>query len=189
MVSALVLACTSAPFFRFTVTQEKAVLGRSSQADFVVNDSTISRKHAELRVDDGKLHFADLGSRNGIFLNERKTGHGTAEIGQIVRFGSIAFVVSAEGDSEIEISSEDATEQPTGDQLLVGPASEAAKQLSDAQRRVFTLLLTGMQEKTIANQLKLSIHTVHNHVKAIFRRLEVHSRAELLAKFVRKPSK
>jgi DNA-binding NarL/FixJ family response regulator len=49
---------------------------------------------------------------------------------------------------------------------------------------VLTLLLTGLSEKRVAVQLNLSKYTVHNHAKAIYRKLKVKSRAELLALFI-----
>jgi DNA-binding NarL/FixJ family response regulator len=64
-------------------------------------------------------------------------------------------------------------------------AKSVTDRLSEAERRVFELLLTGQPEKGIARRLDLSPHTVHNHVRAILRAFHVHSRAELLAELLR----
>jgi DNA-binding CsgD family transcriptional regulator len=56
--------------------------------------------------------------------------------------------------------------------------------LTAAQRRVFDLLLEGLPEKRIARKLKISQHTVHNHVRKIYVAARVGSRPELLAQFV-----
>ena len=48
------------------------------------------------------------------------------------------------------------------------------------------LLLAGDSEKEVATKLNLSIHTVHIHVKKLYKRLDVSSRAELMAKCLRK---
>ena len=48
------------------------------------------------------------------------------------------------------------------------------------------LLLAGDSEKEVANKLGLSQHTVHIHVKKLYKRLDVSSRAELMAKCLRK---
>jgi hypothetical protein len=45
-------------------------------------------------------------------------------------------------------------------------------------------LLAGDSEKQIANRLRLSQHTVHVYVKALYRRHSVSSRGELLARFI-----
>ena len=44
---------------------EKLVLGRGEEADVVVDDTRVSRKHAEITLRDGCLYVKDLGSRNG----------------------------------------------------------------------------------------------------------------------------
>ncbi|MDB5173994.1 MAG: Transcriptional regulator, LuxR family [Phycisphaerales bacterium] len=45
-------------------------------------------------------------------------------------------------------------------------------------------LLAGDAEKEIARRLGVSKHTVHVYVKALYRKFEVNSRGELLARFV-----
>jgi DNA-binding CsgD family transcriptional regulator len=45
-------------------------------------------------------------------------------------------------------------------------------------------LLEGHSEKEVATSLFLSPHTVHDHVKFLYRHFGVTSRAELLAKFI-----
>jgi DNA-binding NarL/FixJ family response regulator len=52
--------------------------------------------------------------------------------------------------------------------------------LSEAQQRVFVLLVQGLSEKDIAGQLSLSPNTIHTHVRAIYRTFRVRSRAQLL---------
>lgn len=52
--------------------------------------------------------------------------------------------------------------------------------LSARQREVLELLLVGESASTIAVQLSVSPHTVRNHVKAVFRALDVHSQTELI---------
>jgi DNA-binding CsgD family transcriptional regulator len=46
-------------------------------------------------------------------------------------------------------------------------------------------LLLGDSEKQVAQRLNVSQHTVHIYVKTLYRKLNVNSRGELLAKFVR----
>jgi DNA-binding NarL/FixJ family response regulator len=43
-------------------------------------------------------------------------------------------------------------------------------------------LSRGRSEKEVAAALRLSPHTVHDHVKALYRHFGVHSRSELLAR-------
>jgi len=55
--------------------------------------------------------------------------------------------------------------------------------LSDLSRReleVLALLREAHSAPEIARQLRVSVHTVRNHVRSIYRKLGVHSRAALL---------
>jgi DNA-binding CsgD family transcriptional regulator len=54
-------------------------------------------------------------------------------------------------------------------------------ELSPRQLEVLERLTSGLSEKQIAYELKLSQHTVHDYVKALYKRYGVMSRAELLA--------
>jgi DNA-binding CsgD family transcriptional regulator len=67
-----------------------------------------------------------------------------------------------------------------------GDGSPVMVVLSPRQKQTLRLLLGGDAEKQIATKLSLSRHTVHEHVKAIYRSIGVSSRGELLAKFLRK---
>jgi DNA-binding NarL/FixJ family response regulator len=51
-------------------------------------------------------------------------------------------------------------------------------------RQTLAALLNGDSEKQVARQLKLSRHTVHVYVKSLYRRFNVTSRGELLARWV-----
>ena len=52
--------------------------------------------------------------------------------------------------------------------------------LSPRQQQILQCLAAGQRPTTIASNLHLSVHTVRNHTKAIFRALGIHSQAELL---------
>lgn len=72
---------------------------------------------------------------------------------------------------------------------LPGPRREMADpvdlaSLTDRELDVVKLLLEGGSNEQIARLLHVSLQTVKSHVKAIFRKLDVRSRAELLARFV-----
>ncbi len=54
------------------------------------------------------------------------------------------------------------------------------ERLSRRERDVVNELLRGHRVVSIASRLEVSEHTVRNHLKSIFRKLEVHSQAELV---------
>ena len=63
------------------------------------------------------------------------------------------------------------------------PAAEYIPELSARQKQVLFRVMAGDSVKQIAGVLSLSPHTVHDHMKQIYLRFGVNSRAELLAKF------
>jgi pSer/pThr/pTyr-binding forkhead associated (FHA) protein len=143
----------------------------------VIRDGTVSRRHAELFVADGSATILDLDSFNGTFVNEARVHSAELQSGDKVQFGSVAFRFTAARTEKCDDDSESATDRPTNS---VRVAENNLRKLSPAQRRVVKLLLKGHPEKHVASLLHLSITTVHNHIQAAYRILDVHSRSELL---------
>jgi DNA-binding CsgD family transcriptional regulator len=54
------------------------------------------------------------------------------------------------------------------------------KRLSPREREVLEHLLRGHRVSSIARELGVSEHTVRNHLKSMFRKLAVHSQADLV---------
>ena len=59
--------------------------------------------------------------------------------------------------------------------------------LTIREQEIFNLLLSGMEVKEIASNLKISYSGVNFHMKNLFAKLGVHSRAELLVKYHKTP--
>ncbi|MDN3293226.1 FHA domain-containing protein [Streptomyces ficellus] len=67
-------------------------IGRSPDNDLVVDDLTVSRRHAELLAEpDGTYWIHDLGSHNGTFLNGRPITRARVTADDIVGIGHSAF--------------------------------------------------------------------------------------------------
>lgn len=71
------------------------------------------------------------------------------------------------------------TDRPSGIEL------SNSSDLRPRHRETLELLMTGASEKEIAAALGISVHTVHQYVKAIYRRFRVKSRAQLMASRIR----
>ncbi|MET7648969.1 FHA domain-containing protein [Streptomyces sp. NPDC005426] len=67
-------------------------IGRGSGNDLVVDDLSVSRRHAELLAHaDGTYEIVDLGSHNGTFLNGQPADRAQVSPGDIVGIGHSAF--------------------------------------------------------------------------------------------------
>lgn len=73
----------------------KAVIGRGADCDVVLDDDSVSRKHAELARDDrGVYRVKDLESGNGTFLNGKPVGREPLLVpeGAKLRFGDVELL-------------------------------------------------------------------------------------------------
>jgi DNA-binding CsgD family transcriptional regulator len=57
--------------------------------------------------------------------------------------------------------------------------------LSPRETEVSTLIFSGKSEREIADLLSISVHTVHSHLERMHRKLNVHTRGELVVVFFR----
>ena len=74
----------------------RVVLGRSRDADFRLNDPNVSRKHAVIYWENGRVFVKDLGSTNGTLLNGRPVTSSSLEDGDIITIGECTVVVETE---------------------------------------------------------------------------------------------
>lgn len=89
--------------YRFRITPGKArIIGRSTNADFVLEDVLISRFHCSLSVTDGELTVENLSSANGTFVNERRVERAVLKAHDRLLVGRVEFIVSAEHAPEDE---------------------------------------------------------------------------------------
>jgi adenylate cyclase len=53
----------------FPLGEEEVLIGRTEDNDLVLDDSSVSRKHAKIAKESGRYRLTDLGSHNGTILN------------------------------------------------------------------------------------------------------------------------
>jgi DNA-binding CsgD family transcriptional regulator len=68
---------------------------------------------------------------------------------------------------------------------VLDPPAAPGPRLTGREAEVLQRLLKGDSMKETASRLGLSAHTVHDHVKSLYRKFGVSTRAELLAQFVK----
>lgn len=159
------------------------VLGRTKQCQILILDVTVSRRHARLVSEAGILTVEDLDSSNGTRVNECPVTECELRPGDYVRFGGVSCAISA---SPLVFRGADDEEEGTYRVPRDTGSTVRVDGLTGAQKEVLDYVLQGRTEAEIATALGNSPHTIHTHLKAIFQRLGVHSRAELLLKVLRK---
>ena len=81
---------------RVEVTKDRAVVGRSKDADIQVDDPNVSRRHAELRHEGSAYWLVDLDSTNGIEVRGKRTRRLKLEDGTRFTIGSTEVTFSRE---------------------------------------------------------------------------------------------
>lgn len=83
------------------------LIGRSSGCHLVLEDSMVSRRHAELIVTDDAVSVKDLGSVNGIYVNARRVeGSQRMKEGDTLQIGQREFVLRSFLRESVPISSD-----------------------------------------------------------------------------------
>jgi hypothetical protein len=72
---------------RSVLSGNSVVIGRSRECDIVISDPNVSRRHAELRRGDDGWQVVDLGSTNGVKVNDRRVEEATLRPGDRIRIG------------------------------------------------------------------------------------------------------
>jgi predicted component of type VI protein secretion system len=77
---------------RYVLDGPTATLGRSKEADCIIDDPNISRRHAELRRSSvGDWQIVDLNSTNGVKINGRRVANARLSPGDEITLGTKVF--------------------------------------------------------------------------------------------------
>lgn len=75
----------------WTGTTERLLVGRAPEADILLDDDTVSRRHAELLWRGGAWVIHDIGSKNGTVLNGRTIERAQLCPGDFISFARQTF--------------------------------------------------------------------------------------------------
>ncbi len=82
---------------KFSLNKDKLVLGKSSLADIIIKDSSVSSRHAEISFERGQWSLSDLNSTNGSYINNTRLKHKTLlNPGDLLQFGVVQLVFGQE---------------------------------------------------------------------------------------------
>jgi HD-GYP domain-containing protein (c-di-GMP phosphodiesterase class II) len=112
-------------------------VGRLETLEIVLDDSSVSRRHAEIRATEKGWQLQDLGSTNGTFLNGIRLSGGTRRLRprDIVQFGKITLLVEALEEAQGDDSAHgerivvEATTRSSWEEALQGLAYDRTRRL------------------------------------------------------------
>lgn len=85
----------------FPIKRDAFVIGRKNTCDLRIPLSSVSRKHCELKIEDGQIKLRDLGSSNGTYHNNIRVQEAVLEAGDEVVVGPVVFTVVVDGKPEV----------------------------------------------------------------------------------------
>lgn len=164
----------------FRLENGRYTIGRSRDQQIRIDDVSVSRRHAIISVDRDHFRVEDCNSRNGVFVERKLVKASRLQAGDLLVLGSVQlFVVQAYSAEEATMIIED-SETYRQDEYVEREIDRLAGVLTRTQREIMSYLCRGMGEAEIARETSRSQVTIHNHIQEIYRRLNVHSLADVL---------
>jgi DNA-binding CsgD family transcriptional regulator len=167
------------------------VLGRAAGCDLQLDDDSVSRRHASLRLERDAVWVDDLSSRNGTWVNgvqiteAKRLAHGDR-----ICVGTCEFQICAAAALDGSRVTQPviplvpaANGQTNADNQTVAPGAEAGPSLSalsPRERAVFPLLASGLSQREIASQCGVTVKTIETYRTRIGHKLGLSTRAEFI---------
>ncbi len=86
---------------KYDLTDRQLIIGRSSKADVQVDQESVSRNHAKVKADGGRITIEDMGSTNGTFVNDEQVeGQLKLRNGDFIKIGRTIFKFIASNNIE-----------------------------------------------------------------------------------------
>ncbi len=102
------------------LTKPKTMIGRQSRNDIVIEDSSVSARHAQIVNEDGIWRVVNLISTNGTSVNGRTSIVSYLAPGDVIAFGRVEMIFEAE-EGESPIASGDARGRSGGRSSSTSP--------------------------------------------------------------------
>jgi DNA-binding CsgD family transcriptional regulator len=164
------------------------LIGRASDCQLRLRSGLVSRHHARITQTADGLVIEDLGSRNGVLVNDRKIRGSTAIAhGDVIAVGLECFEVVDEQlrHRPEHLSTLPPPAIPHGQADVDGPEQVTVATrldvLTDREREVLELIVMGHTQREMSERLHVSVKTIETHRANIARKLECQTRAELVS--------
>jgi CheY-like chemotaxis protein/CRP-like cAMP-binding protein len=121
---------------RLILLADKLTIGRDAANDIQLSDSSVSKQHAAIRLLRGHPVIEDLGSRNGIVINDERVKKALLHSGDTLKLGNstLRFVQKTASPTRDELNREVTAEAAGGDISLHGGALPSRRVLEAVSR-------------------------------------------------------
>jgi DNA-binding NtrC family response regulator len=143
---------------RFHLSSGVCRIGAGTDADIVVDDQAVSRRHAELELVPEGLLVRDLQSRNGTFCGSQRIQTAVLSLGSTLRVGATELRLEADQEGLEELEAQ--TPQSYG--VLLGAATESRK-LFAKLKRLEGCLVSVLVEGESGTGKELVARAIHDH--------------------------
>lgn len=75
----------------YRIEKVETIIGRDTDSDFVLNDASVSRKHARILIQNNDFILEDLGSSNGTHVDDVPVMFSILKSGDLIQMGKLAF--------------------------------------------------------------------------------------------------
>jgi pSer/pThr/pTyr-binding forkhead associated (FHA) protein len=154
---------------RFVIS-ETATIGRAQGCDIVVNAASVSRQHAQIFLEGDRFWIKDLGSSNGVYVNDSKATLQELSDGDVVLFGEVRsmFRISTQSIESIEQSTTQTQIGVVDD--VESPASTAVE--AELRRKIQNLEAENQRLKKLVTQLERVLADSNLRIRNLQERLE-----------------
>lgn len=159
------------------IDKDSFIIGRIEDCDLSLPSNNVSRKHVEIYYNGTSLFLKDLKSTNGTYVNDKKVKEDVfLKNGDTIRIANFEFKIYLKdvqkGDHKTKtFFVNDSKKQDSFTEYY---------DLTKREEEILYLIIQGKSTKKISDILFISIGTAKNHVLNIFKKVNVHSKFELL---------
>ena len=90
-VTRLLIGKNEGKELRFPLFKDRLTIGRTSHNDIQLKAQFVSRRHAVIVTENGVTRIVDWGSKNGVFVNDKRVSEQSLKNGDTVAIGVTEF--------------------------------------------------------------------------------------------------
>ncbi len=163
------------------LTPGRWCIGRDPSCEIRIDNDLVSRRHALLHVGETQTLLEDLGSSNGVVLNEKRI-FGSVQVHSGDRFcvGAEEFGLTLDVHDKHAETLDPTRTLPKLSEARPASTSSGLESLSPREKEVLEFLAQGYAQRAIAEKIGVSIKTIETYRSRITVKLGLKTRTELI---------